>query len=73
MLIGTLRPYIDTDLAAKFSSGSKASAAKSENIISTTDRLPARARPAPTPAMPPSLSGEDSTRSGKRSESPGSP
>ena len=52
-----------TDLAAKLTIWSKASATKSPNMISTIAVSPASARPAATPTMPPSLIGVDSTRS----------
>jgi len=61
---GRRAPYMDTDLAARLTSGSKASATKSPNIISTIAASPHRARPQATPVIPASLIGVVSTRSG---------
>ncbi|CAM5645492.1 hypothetical protein SALBM217S_00520 [Streptomyces griseoloalbus] len=59
-----------TDLEIRLSIWSKASAAKSPNIISTIAWSPASARPPATPVMPASLIGVESTRSGWRADRP---
>ncbi len=62
--IGLRSPYIVTDFDTRLRSWSNMSAAKSPNMASSTTWSPDSARPPATPAIPASLNGVDSTRSG---------